>query len=74
MNATSEDDDWVYSNKANNRSDDSPNEMTDENVEMINTTVPERRQTTHRSYQTIDEVDAIARSPETMMVLVDLTI
>lgn len=68
MNATSEEDEWVYSNKASNRSDDSPNEMTDENVEMINTTVPERRQNGNRSYQTIDEVDTIQNSPETMMV------
>lgn len=66
MNATSEEDEWVYSNKEH-RSDDSPNEMTDENVEMINNTVPER-QHLNRSYQTIDEVDAAHRSVQMVKV------
>lgn len=42
--------------------------MTDENVEMINTPVPERRRNGNRSYQTIDEVDSVPRSSETIMV------
>lgn len=72
MNATSEEDEWVYSNKPNNRSDDSPNEMTDENVEMINTNVPERRPHSNSAYQTIDEVDAATRTSSMMVCTASL--
>lgn len=69
VNATSEEDEWFYSNKPNNRSDDSPNEMTDENVEMINTAVPIMRQNGDRSNRSIDEVDAVPRKPEVQMMV-----